>query len=91
MWSYHWSQWSWMWTSVWLGNLIIDPIYEAGGLYEQNPYYNPNFAIANEEKAKKDCCLLSANCPAYYSVRPINTCKGFIPRPISKYSSLLLL
>ena len=77
MWSYYWIQWSWMWTYVWLGNLVVDPIYEAGGFYEKNPYYNPRVALVAEDKAKKDCCLLSANCPSYFSVRPINNCDGF--------------
>ena len=83
MWSYHWQQWGWMWTSVWLGDLIVNPVYEAGGYTEYNPLYYPEQA-KKEEQAKRDCCLYSTSCSSYYSVRPIKNCDGFIPPDMGK-------
>ena len=77
MWAYHWHQWSWIWTSDWLGNLIINPVYEAGGFNEYNPLYYPHEA-EEEEQAKQNCCMYTNLCSKYYSVRPIKNCDGFV-------------
>ena len=75
----------WNWVKIWHGSLIVSTTYQAGGLYEKNPFYYPYDALEKEDKAKKDCCLLSNNCPAYYRVRPIDTCDKYNPpRAISE-------
>lgn len=83
MWSEQWSQWSWMWTWVQLGSLIVDPVYEAGGICANNPLYNSVLAV-DEDEAKEICCELSPNCASYYRARPIKTCIGYIPPVIRK-------
>ena len=73
-----------MWTSVWLGNLVVNPVYEAGGYNEYNPLYYAHKA-EDEEKAKQNCCLYSPFCSEYYKVRPIKNCDGFIPPQIGEF------
>ena len=70
-----------MWAADWLGNLIVLPVFEAGGYVEYNPLYYPQKA-AEEEEAKKNCCLYSTYCSSYYNVRPIKSCDAFIPSRI---------
>jgi hypothetical protein len=72
-----------MWTWVWLGDLVSSPVAEAGGFYDNNPlYYSP--ALIAEDSMKTDCCVNSANCPTYFSVRPIKTCDGYVAPRISE-------
>jgi hypothetical protein len=79
-----------MWTWVWLGDLVTSLVAEAGGFYDNNPlYYNP--ALIAEENMKTDCCVNSANCPAYFSVRPIKTCEGYVAPRISKLCINLII
>ena len=82
MWSFHWHQWNWMWTYVWLGDLIVGPSYEAGGYFENHPFTAESAA---EDQMKEKCCLLSTNCQKYYKVRPIKTCDGFTPTKLSRH------
>ena len=76
-----------MWTSVWLGNLVVNPVYEAGGYMDYNPLYYPREA-EEENQAKQNCCLYSNSCPAYYNIRPIKTCTDFVPPRIGNRVSL---
>ena len=72
--------WSWTWTSTWLGDLITVASYNAGGFYEYNPLYFGQYA--DDEVMKKECCLFSNNCGAFFKARPLDNCVNFRPPAI---------